>query len=1134
MTADVREIEREIGGQYQIIRTLGRGAFGAVYLARELQLHRVVAIKVVHANRSDRADERARLLREARTLANLSHPAIIPVLAFGETDNLVYMVMPYVGGETLADRLQSGRVDAREARRVLIEVADALAYAHGEGVLHSDLKPENIILERAGAVNDAVPPRVRLIDFGIAGFPTRDPGVGATQEMWGTPQFMAPEQAFGETALDARSEIYSIGVLGYVLLGGRLPFDATSPTQRLIEQKKGPRVPLAMIAQDAPADFVAAIERCIAYEPEARWPRARDLRDALVRGAETPAGAMASLSLIRQRLRGGRGRDARQARAVWIDRADAGRTRAARAARIITDVGADLRFALRMLRKSPGLSAAVIVTLALGVSSTTVVFSAAEALVLRHLPVADPNALVVVQERREGPNQGVTDFGVLTVPYDRYLIYRAAVTPVFTGLAAQEMQAFSLRFGDRARSITGLVTSGNYFEVLGIRPALGRFYTAAWDRSGGGEPSAVIAYDFWRRVFDGDPKAIGRTLYVDSRPMTIVGVAPRGFRGAFGGMFASDVWVPAASYVRAPAAGGNAAVAGRLDLWMIIFGRLRPGVSVERANAMLRMAAPRVPMPDDPKTRAVDAWTMPLSPISAELQGPLVGFMKMLFAVAGVVLLIAVSNTAGMLLARAAMRGREVATRLAVGASRARLVRQLLVESMLLSVVAGALALVLTTSLTRLFNQWQSPFPFAWTIGFGVNGAVLAVAAMIVLGTGIVAGLVPAIQATDVDLAAAMKEGGLQGGPRRSRLRSLFVVAQVALSVMLLAVAGLFARSLTRTLSVDPGFNSAGVIHARLSLEPHGYDGARGRTLFTRLIERLQSRSEIAAAAFASGAPLGGTNISFDDVRSDDRPDDSVSTQWGRADVGFVELLRTPLLAGRTFVAADSAGAVLVTVINETLARRLWPSDSPRQAVGHRILRGGTRLTVVGVIGNGRYTTLQESEHAFAYFPFAQHGTLAPELFLRPRGTTDGALRAAREQLTALDPNIAFEHPTMLDDDVTKWVIPQRTGAFLIGSFALVGLVLAMTGLYGVLAYGVTQRLREFGVRMALGATARDVVRLVARDGVVLVGVGVSLGIAGAFFAGRLIETFLFGLNPADPITLIAVPLLLLVVALLA
>jgi predicted permease len=433
--------------------------------------------------------------------------------------------------------------------------------------------------------------------------------------------------------------------------------------------------------------------------------------------------------------------------------------------------------------------------------------------------------------------------------------------------------------------------------------------------------------------------------------------------------------------------------------------------------------------------------------------------------------------------------------------------------------------------LTRALNAWRLPSPIPLSVRFEVNPSVLAVAVATMLGTALLAGLAPALQGTRIDLSVAMKEGGLQSSRRRGRLRSTFVVAQVALSVVLLAVAGLFGRSLQRALAVDPGFQAAGVVHAGVGLQPHGYDRARARVLFARLTEALRARPEVAAASFAGNAPLSGST-STSGARRTDNPDlVRVETQWTVADVGFAELLRIPLLAGRTFTAADDSAATAVTVINELLARRLWPDTPLGEVLGRQLEGEGRTRTVVGVIGQGKYSLLQEDDRAFALLPLAQKFTLSPLLYVRARGTTDAALRAAREELAALDPNVALERPTLLTEDVNKFVLPQRVGAVLVGMFGLIGLVLSMTGLYGVLAFGVAQRMREFGVRMALGAGGRDIVRLVLRGGVRLVALGIALGLLASLAAGRVVTRFLFGVSPLDPVTLVVVPAVLLVVA---
>jgi predicted permease len=452
-----------------------------------------------------------------------------------------------------------------------------------------------------------------------------------------------------------------------------------------------------------------------------------------------------------------------------------------------------------------------------------------------------------------------------------------------------------------------------------------------------------------------------------------------------------------------------------------------------------------------------------------------------------------------------------------------------------LCAIAGAAGLVLTWWAMRALDAWQPVAQLPVAIGFGVNARVLAVAAATVLGTALLAGLAPALQSTAMNLAAAMKEGGLQSGTRRTRLRSAFVVAQVALSVVLLTVAGLFVRSLQRTLAMDPGFDAANVAHVSVDLGTHGYDRERARDLYARLGDALRAHPSIAAASFANFAPLTG-NVQTWHARRTDRPaDEPTMTNWSLADAGFVELLRTRLLAGRTFTRDDGPNAQRAVVINEALARRLWPGERPTRAVGREIEILDERATVVGVLATGRYGTLhEEEERPFAYLAFAQHPRSFAQLYVRARGGMVAALRAVREELATLDPNVAVETPTLLTTDIDRYLLPQRVSASLVGMFGVAGLALAMAGLYGVLAFGVAQRLGEFGVRMALGARAADLTRLVVRNGLVLAAVGIAIGVVAAVAAGQMVRTFLFGLSPADPLTLVTVPLLLVAVALLA
>jgi predicted permease len=642
----------------------------------------------------------------------------------------------------------------------------------------------------------------------------------------------------------------------------------------------------------------------------------------------------------------------------------------------------------------------------------------------------------------------------------------------------------------------------------------------------------VLGYEFWQGTLNGDSSIIGKTIHLDSRPMRVVAVAPRGFKGAIGAVFPLDVWVPEPAYAKPPIRGRSGVdeeVAGALAVpWLNIFGRLRPGVTARGASEALKVIAPRVPA-EDPRTKIVDAWAEPVRTLPATIQKPLDQFIALLFGVALLVLIIAAANAAGMLLARATARTREMATRMAVGAGRARLMRQLIVESLILCAAGGAVGTLVALWLSRFLSvhQWYA-FPFF--IAFGVNGTVLTIVGVIVLGTALLTGIVPALHATAVDLASALKASGVQSSERRSRLRSAFVVAQIASSVVLLATAGLFIRSLQRSLDIDPGFRAEGVITGSVNLGVHGYDRSAAEQFYRQLLPRLRARPEIAAAAMANAAPLSGVT-NTEDTKPIGHPGDGFNAQWAVADSGFIELLETPLLAGRFFTSQDQRESAPVAIINLKLARRLWPNDPPSSIIGRRILRLEREVEVVGIIGNGKYASLQESPRSFGYVSYDQRFGMSRLLYIRARTTTAAAQRAAIEELAKLDPNVAFEDPKLLAQDVERFLGQQQVGARIIAALGLVGVVLAMTGLYAVLAFGVAQRMREFGVRLALGAQGEDIIRLVLRHGLGLVAVGLVIGLAGAIGAGRVVSRFLYGTGAVDPATLVAVPLLLVLVA---
>jgi len=800
--------------------------------------------------------------------------------------------------------------------------------------------------------------------------------------------------------------------------------------------------------------------------------------------------------------------------------------RTARGVRPVEDLVQDGRYALRVLGKSPGFTAASVLTVAIGIAATTAVFSVVNALLLRPPPVPEPRRLFVLAEMwKDGQRSISQSMGEHMYPYPHFLDLREATGTVFSGLAGYRYGTVAMRVGDEARVLSSIATSANYFEVLGLRPALGRLFSDTAERFGNREPEVVISHDLWQREFSGDSTVLGRTLFVDSRPLTVVGVAPRGFVGTMTGLVA-DVWLPAAASARTPADPRPDEDVRRRGGWVTMFGRLRPGLSVDQAVAALRVIGPNVP-PDQPWQRIRKMTLDPMIGVPAMARGATVGFTGMLFLTAALVLLIAAANIAGMLLARAAQRRREIAVRLALGASRGRLVRQLVTESLVLCLLGGATGVLLARWVVSLIPAVQPPIGVRASLDPEIDGMVLAASLGMALAAGLFAGLTPALRSTRFDLLSGLR--GVDAGQpkRRGRSRSTFVVAQVAMSLVLLITAGLFTRALQRALLTDPGLDARNVVVGQLNVGSHGYDRARGEEFYARLVESLAARPEISSAALGQWTPLSLGHMG-QDVRLPDGQ--RVSVTYGVADRGYLETMHIPIVAGRTIGAADTRTSPPAVIVNETLARRLWPGQSP---LGQRLELEGPR-EVVGVVRDGKYRSLDEEPTAYAFIPLAQRYSAQMTIHARARGDMGAALAAIRAEVASLDANIAVERPRALSTDVELYSILQRVAAWVIGVFGLVGLGLAALGIYGVIAYRVAQRTRELGIRLALGARSLDVVMPVLREGLVVIGAGIAIGVPAALAVARLARGFLFGLGAADPVTFAIVLLLLGGVALLA
>lgn len=767
---------------------------------------------------------------------------------------------------------------------------------------------------------------------------------------------------------------------------------------------------------------------------------------------------------------------------------------------LLEDLLRDGRFAARGVVRNPGFLLVAILTIALGVGATTAVFSVANRVLLSPLPVAEPDRLAVVSEQRSGAVSKV--MGQMAIPYERYEEYAEATREVFSGLAAERWGTFALRTADETVAANGVLTSGNYFAVLGLRPAVGSFFTRDH------EPVVVLSHALWRTRFGGDPAVVGRTVYVDGRPFQVIGVAPAGFGGTMM-VLTSDLWVPIRSQDR-----GNGG--GWSSEWVIPFGRLLPGVDRGRAAAVVDAVARRLP-PGETHTEVRGARLNPLTGLG-DGRGVVAAFIGMLMATAVLVLLIASANIAGMLMARAVTRRREMAVRLAIGAGRLRIVRQLLTESLLLFLLGGAAGVLVALGGTWLIGSIRVPRVEYLVLDFTPDLRVLTFALALTALTGLAFGLLPALQASRPELVTALKEGTPGAGNGSTRSRSLFVAGQVAMSVLLLVTAGLFVRSLQRGLAVDPGFDPDGVVVGTINLGPHGYDEERGRAFYAELVDRARRLPGVEAASLAQIVLLAGDRSGNDVTAVVEGQEEAPRTNasWNVVDPDYFEAMRIDLVAGRGISAADAAGSPPVAVVNQTLAARLWPGESP---LGRRFRAGHTEMEVVGVSRDGRYVSVHEESEPFAFTSAAQAYRARMTLHVRSTEPSGEVIRRIAAEVRELDPNVALEGAAPLAAVIGFSLFPQRFAASLVGVFGVLGLILAAIGVYGILAFQVAQRTREFGIRIALGARADDVLRLVLSRGLRLTMIGAAAGLLLAAAVTHLLQGFLFSVGPFDPVT---------------
>jgi predicted permease len=789
----------------------------------------------------------------------------------------------------------------------------------------------------------------------------------------------------------------------------------------------------------------------------------------------------------------------------------------------------DARFAVRMLRKSPLFTLTAALSLAIGIGANATIFSVGSAMLLRPMPgISGSDRLVDI-----GRHRGDDDFD--TISYPNYLDIRDRTTS-FTGVYGHTLEPAPISLtvdGDAQRSYGALV-SGNYFETLNVRPELGRLLRREDDRAPGSSAVAVLSHDLWVGRFGSDPTVIGRQVPINGFPFTIVGVAPRGFQGTT--ILKADVWLPMSMMTSAMPSRHERLFTSRGATWLFMGGRLRDGVTIEQANAELATLAAALER-EHPKTNARMGLRAHPVAIIPGITKIIAGFIGLLMVIVTLLLLIACVNLAGMLLARGAGRGREIAVRLAIGAGQGRIARQLFTETAVLFLIGAVAGLALSQWLTKLLLSVLPQLPVPLFVEISTDWRVVLFTVVMSLIASLVCGLAPALQARRTSLIPSLKGDSLAGQPSKLRLRNVFVVGQVTLSLVLVIAAGLFIRALNHAASTPTGFDQRNVEVVALDLSLARYDDRTGRAFIQDLLERTRALPMVESAAVAVDLPLDGGNMGFGSLKVPGAPgsdrEGEITADWNLVEPGFFETLGMRLVRGRDFDPRDTSGAPPVIIVNEAFARAAWPDGDPigRQvesdAFGDR-----SQLTVVGVAADARMRSIGEPARPYVFLPLAQLYRGEIKLLVRTTGVT--AVGEIRALLRSMNSNLPVTEALPLSDVTAFGTIPQRIASAISGTLGIVGLMLAAIGIYGVTSYAVSQRTREIGIRVALGADNKRVMRLMLRQGLVLAGIGVLMGVGLAAAGAQLIRSLLYGISGLDPLTFGAAALVFALIALIA
>jgi predicted permease len=795
----------------------------------------------------------------------------------------------------------------------------------------------------------------------------------------------------------------------------------------------------------------------------------------------------------------------------------------------------DIRYALRMVVKNPGFTAAAVISLALGIGANTTIFTFTKAAFLQTVPMQDPSRVVALfstQSNARGP-----EFEFLEVPYLNALDYREK-NNVFSGVAITISAGVTLDISGKDVPAGATLTNWDLFNILGVQPALGRAFHPDEDSQPGSAPVAVLGYAFWNKQFGADRDILGRNIIVNHQQFTVIGVAPRSFEN-LGVLGSPDMWVPMTMH--------DQILTGTAKEWYYergarlcdVVARLKPGVSVKAAQDSIKALAQSLQreFPKDNSGRSAQIVPINDTVIPPEIRGQAIQATTLIMAIVGLILLIACANVANLLLSRATLRQREIAIRLALGAKRARLVRQLLTESLLLGVSAGAGAMLIAFWARGAIRNLLPP-GLARTLDFSLDGRVLVFTLLLALAATLLFGLVPALQSSGASQLSALRDRtavSVTGSTHWYGLRGMLVMLQVALSLIALMGAGLFVHSLLNAQQIDPGFDLQHSINMSVILSPLEYSETKGQQFLQDAVERLRALPSVANASAADTFPLAGglQRTTFPDNVDTSNPSNGALSPVIAVMPQYFFSAGISLLRGRDFTDSDDVQSPMVAVVNQALVDRVWPNQD---AIGHHVHFLGQTwdVTVVGIANTVKYATLGEPPQPIVYLALKQQYSPRVVFYIRTKGHPHASVASVRSAIQSQDPAVrigrTFVGTELLDQSLTA----PRVGAELLGVFGALALILAAVGTYGVMSYSVSQRRQEIGIRMALGAQRNDVLQLVLGNGMTMVAAGLVVGLAASILLMHAMHTLLYGIGAFDSASFFSTALLLVAVAFVA